>query len=81
MDEKHKFESIDPTTFDCLLQQYTDAVPQKLLGLDQQRYETIPRSLQEQAEPKSLSKVQVATLVDWKLYVHINLFATIDSSP
>ena len=68
---KHSVESIDEAHFDELLKQYPDVVPAKLLGLDTQRYETIPRLLQDQDEPKSLQKDQVATLVDWKLYVKL----------
>lgn len=65
-----RFQSIseiDSGTFDELLNEYTDVVPSKLTKLDEQRYETIPHAVKKQKTNMSLSKEQVATLVDWKL--------------
>lgn len=63
------FEKIDPETFDYALKEYPSVVPPKLTKLDIERYETIPASLGKRAGDVHLTKDEVATLVDWKLYV------------
>ena len=69
MEEKECFHNIDSNTFDSLLKEYPDVVPEKLSKLDEQRYVTIPGDLEQQLGLPSVSKDQLATLVDWKLYV------------
>lgn len=64
MDEKEAFDRIDPSTFDTILEEYRNIVPEKLFELDNQRYNIIPEALTQQT---ALSKDQIATLVDWKL--------------
>ena len=62
-------EIIDSTAFDELLGMYPSVVPEKLSELDEQRYDIIPGSIKKQTGSTSLTKAQVAKLVDWKLYV------------
>lgn len=63
------FERIEPAAFDAVLQEYPDVVPEKLSHLDDQRYNVIPTAVTNRTDGVSLSKEEVATLVDWKLYV------------
>lgn len=64
----NRFTSIEPDQFNTLLNDYNHAVAQKLVELDEERYTTIPKRLQEQPTGSAtLSKEEVATLVDWKL--------------
>ena len=67
MDPIYALKTIDPATFDKIFRKYADLVPEKLLRLDKTRYITIPESLNNQPDSPSLSKDDVATLVDWKL--------------
>lgn len=69
MDKKHTIEAIDPSSFDTLLTKYPEIVPQKLLGLDEQRYTAIPEAVQTRNLDKHLIKDDLVNLVDWKLYV------------
>jgi len=59
--------TIQPSTFDALLQEYPDVVPEKIRILDKQRYEMIPASVREREGSPHLTKEEVTTLVDWKL--------------
>lgn len=63
----HGFDAIDATTFDDVLGQYPDSVPEKLSDLDAQRYESIPDIVAARRPAPFLTKEEVATLVDWKL--------------
>ena len=67
MDEKEAFNAIDPAAFDSLLREYPNFVPSKLSKLDHERYDNIPELLKQRPASVSLSKNEVATLVDWKL--------------
>ena len=67
MDKPQTVDVIDPATFDEILLEYSDAVPEKLSELDKQRYVIIPEIIKKQKDSRFLSKQQVATLVDWKL--------------
>lgn len=59
---------ITPGTFTTVLGQYPSIVPAKLAALDEARYNSIPQRLKGSERDKpSLSKEEVATLVDWKL--------------
>lgn len=69
MDEKETFQTIDPVTFDALLEQYHMVIPEKLVKLDNERYTGIPECIKKQNGPPSLTKEHVVTLIDWKLYV------------
>lgn len=68
MDDSHSIGNVDVNTLHELLTEYPDVVPEKLSSLDQQRYERIPRALGERKQTPHLTKSEVATLVDWKLY-------------
>jgi len=69
MAKKYAFETIDKTTFNALLEQYQDVIPQKLAELEKQRLITVPSKLGERRSGGDpyLDKDEVATLVDWKL--------------
>lgn len=66
--EQHYSETISDADFAAILQSYPDQVPQKLDELEQQRLVSIPKALSER-KPAHLTKLEVQTLVDWKLYV------------
>ena len=64
------FNSISAKHFQHTLQQYSSIVPEKLIDLDEKRYNTIPNRLKLAKEAKTaveLTKDEVVTLVDWKL--------------
>ena len=69
MKDTEAFERIEPAVFDAVFQEYSNVVPQKVFHLDDQRYNIIPTAVKNREEDVSLSKEEVATLVDWKLYV------------
>lgn len=69
MDGKERYENINATTFGALLEEYPNVVPAKLSELDHERYDNIPNRLSQRKDPKFLTKDEVATLVNWKLYV------------
>ena len=54
--------------FNGLLVKYKDVVPDKLEELEKQRLEIIPKALAERTDAH-LTKTEVQTLLDWKLYV------------
>lgn len=62
-------ETIVIDTFNDLLASYKDIVPEKLHDLDEQRYNSIPAEVARlrQSDDARLTKLQVQTLVDWKL--------------
>ena len=66
---KHDSKTISRAVFDEKLQSYASTVPAKLANLEKQRLETIPHALAEREAPL-LTKAEVQTLVDWKLYVY-----------
>ena len=72
MSGHHAFNAISGSDFESILSQYPDVVPSKLADLEEQRLSTIPTALaKRRAEDQAyLTKAEVATLVDWKLYVH-----------
>lgn len=58
--------------FKDVLSRYPAMVPEKLRDLDAQRYDIIRKAVAAQEESeKHLTKEQVVTLVEWKLYVVI----------
>ena len=67
MKDTKTIEQIEPAAFDSILQEYPNVVPQKLFELDDQRYNIIPTAVEKRTGDVSLSKEEVATLVDWKL--------------
>jgi hypothetical protein len=67
MDKKRAFNTITPDEFNNILAQYPSIIPDKLADLDRERYKTIPGRLEADADAPSLSKDEVATLVEWKL--------------
>lgn len=69
MKDSNAFDQIDAATIDALLKEYPNVVPAKLEKLDDQRYNIIPTAVKKRTEDASLSKSEVATLVEWKLYV------------
>jgi hypothetical protein len=66
MDDDRRFTTIDSETFKTLLEQYPDVVPAKLKNLEERRLETIPKAVRSQ-DPSYFTKVQLVTLMDWKL--------------
>lgn len=66
--KQHYSENIEPTKFKHLLDSYKDEVPQKLAELEKHRLKIIPEALSER-NATHLTKKEVQTLVDWKLYV------------
>ena len=69
MANEYAAESIDKSTFNTLLDQYQDVVPQKLAELENQRLSMIPSTLgtrRSDGKPY-LFKDEVVTLIDWKL--------------
>lgn len=66
MDQQHAFGNINVSTFDGLLQQYPNVVPEKVAVLEEQRLNVIPKAVKER-EPAFLTKPELVTLVDWKL--------------
>jgi hypothetical protein len=69
MGSRYAFDRIAGSDFEEILSQYADTVPAKLADLEKQRLTTIPKALAERrAEGQAyLTKIEVATLVDWKL--------------
>lgn len=69
MASKYAFDSIDRTTFEEILKEYPDVVPDKLAALEAQRLRTIPAALvKRRSEGKPyLTKDEAVSLVDWKL--------------
>jgi hypothetical protein len=67
MERRNAFSSITLKEFAATLSQYASIVPEKLRDLDEARYNTIPSRLSKEKDNNSLSKSEVATLVDWKL--------------
>lgn len=61
-------DAIDPEAFNSLLEQYPNIVPDKLHALDEQRYDTIPQAIRDRDGPSCLTKEELVTLVEWKLY-------------
>lgn len=68
MEDSNAFDQIRPATVDSVLKEYPNVVPAKLERLDDQRYNIIPTAVKKRKEDVSLSKAEVATLVEWKLY-------------
>ena len=66
--EKYYIETISAEDFDAVLKTYDDQVPEKLHKLEDQRLHIISKALSER-KPAYLTKTEVQTLVDWKLYV------------
>nr|XP_023907967.1 uncharacterized protein LOC112019684 [Quercus suber]POF16547.1 hypothetical protein CFP56_24065 [Quercus suber] len=66
-ESKYGFTNITTETFTALLSQYSRLVPAKLKELETQRLETIPAALQQRGKDPSLTKSELATLMDWKL--------------
>ena len=73
MRDCNAFDHIDVTTIDSILKEYPNVIPAKLNQLDDQRYSVIPAAVKNRTEDASLSKGEVVTLVDWKLYVPFSL--------
>ncbi|KAI4719033.1 hypothetical protein E4T48_04786 [Aureobasidium sp. EXF-10727] len=67
MDKLHNCKTITYDTFSELLGSYKELVPSKLDELEEQRLETIPKSLSERTDDAHLNKAEVQKLVDWKL--------------
>ncbi|CAD0108881.1 unnamed protein product [Aureobasidium uvarum] len=67
MDKSHGYETIAHETFSELLDSYRELVPSKLDELEEQRLQTIPKSLSERTDDACLNKAEVQKLVDWKL--------------
>ena len=72
MGSQYAFDRITGSDFEDILSQYPDTIPAKLADLEKQRLSTIPNVLaKRRAQGQAfLTKTEVATLVDWKLYVH-----------
>lgn len=68
MHKQHYPENIEPTEFKSTLDAYKNEVPEKLAELEKQRLESIPEALAER-NATHMTKKEVQTLVDWKLYV------------
>ncbi|KAF2166778.1 hypothetical protein M409DRAFT_54566 [Zasmidium cellare ATCC 36951] len=66
MDRSHRIDDITSEPVQQLLTEYPTIVAAKLHVLDEARYNTIPTALAARDE-NSLTKQEVATLVDWKL--------------
>lgn len=66
--KQHYPENIEPVEFESILDSYRDEVPERLAELEKQRLEIIPAALSER-DATHLTKKEVQTLVDWKLYV------------
>ena len=71
MASQHAFDRIAGSDFEDILSQYPVVVPTKLADLEEERLSTIPNVLaRRRAEGEAyMTKAEVATLVDWKLYV------------
>jgi hypothetical protein len=61
-------DDISLSTLRDVLSRYPATVPEKLRELDTRRYDTIPAVVAAR-ETKYLTKDEVVTLVEWKLYV------------
>jgi hypothetical protein len=72
MGSHYAFDRIAGSDFEEILLQYPDIIPARLAGLEEQRLSTTPETLaKRRAEGQAyLTKAEVATLVEWKLYVH-----------
>lgn len=72
MASQYAFDRISASDFEDILSQYPETVPSKLAELEEKRLSTIPAVLAERRSESQayLTKAEVATLVDWKLYVH-----------
>lgn len=72
MGSHYAFDHISKGDFENALSQYDGVVPSKLAELEEQRLHIIPKSLatRKKGGRAYLTKQEVATLVDWKLYVH-----------
>lgn len=68
MDDRNHFDTITFETFTELLAQYPDVVPAKMEKLDEQRLYAIPKII-HQRELKFITKDELSTLMQWKLYV------------
>jgi hypothetical protein len=68
---QYAFDCISTHDLAEILSRYPDTVTSKLADLEEQRFTTIPAVLAERrsADHAYLTKAEVATLVDWKLYV------------
>lgn len=77
MDHRYAFDHISEADFDEVLSQYPETVPSKLAELEEQRLSIIPTVLAGRRKEGNafLTKAEVTTLVDWKLYVHMPLFS------
>jgi hypothetical protein len=66
---QYAFDRISKDDFEHILAQYPKTVPPKLADLEEQRLSTIPAKLKEREAKGNahLTKIQLATLVDWKL--------------
>ena len=73
MGSQYAFDRIVEADFDNILSQYPETVPSKLSHLEEQRLSIIPAALagRKKEGRAFLNKAEVATLVDWKLYVHL----------
>lgn len=67
---RYALDNISTDGFDDLLAQYPSVVPQKLAELEKQRLNILPAEVDKRkADGKAyLTKQEVATLVDWKLF-------------
>lgn len=76
MGSQYVFDRIVEADFDNILSQYSETVPSKLSDLEEQRLSIIPAALANRKKEGRpfLNKAEVATLVDWKLYVHRPVF-------
>jgi hypothetical protein len=61
-------QTISGEDFQMLVHSYSEEVPDKLAELEKQRLVTIPEAFAGR-NPSYLTKAEVQTLVDWKLYV------------
>ena len=68
----YHIKNISYKTFQHVLSRYPSTVPEKLLDLDVQRYETIPSlAICEEDGSANLTKDMIETLVEWKLCVSL----------
>lgn len=71
-DAKLSCDTISYADFVKLLETYKNVVPTKLEELEEQRLKIIPKALSERTgDGAHLTKAELQTLVDWKLYVEM----------
>ena len=74
LEERHNIGTIVADEFESLLQQYPSAVPVKLAELEKQRLDIIPQTLRDR-EMKFITRDELITLMEWKLYVPWTMYA------